>query len=112
MTTKTLKGAAVALALIGSLAAQSALACTAPATPKSLPDGRAASLQVMQEARLKVEQYSAEVEDYFRCESDALKLQEAGEREKAVLDLFNSAVVVFLRANSVPTARTVGFSPR
>jgi hypothetical protein len=112
MKTKTGLGAAFALTLVGSLAAQSAMACTAPATPKSLPDGRTASLEAMQYARFAVEQYVERVGQYFRCENDAVKLQDAGEREKAVLDRFNSSVLAYLRANSIATARPAGYTPR
>jgi hypothetical protein len=112
MKTKTGLGAAFALTLVGSLAAQSVLACQAPATPKFLPDGRTASLQAMQDARFAVEQYVEQVGHYFRCENDAVKLQDAGEREKAVLDRFNYSVMAFLRANSVATARPATYTPR
>jgi hypothetical protein len=105
-------GAALALTLMGSLAAQPALACKAPPTPRYLPDGRNATLQVMQEARLEVEQYVERVADYFQCENDALKLQEVGERERAVVNRFNSSVMAYLRTNSVAKARPAGYTPR
>ena len=84
MTANTHKRAFLVLSLVGALAAQSALACTAPATPRSLPDGRNADSQAMQDAKRQVEQYKEQVSTYFKCEKDAIRLMEVSEQEKAV----------------------------
>lgn len=110
MTTITRKRTLLALTLAGSLAAQSALACKAPATPRSLPEGRSADIQVMQEAKHQVEQYLEQVSAYFSCENDAVRLQEVSEQQKSVMNRFNAEVRAFKAANRVGSARPVGLA--
>lgn len=112
MKTITRKCTFLALTLVGALAAQSALACKAPAAPKALPDGRSADMHVMQDAKLEVEQYLERVSTYFQCEGNALKLQEVSEQQKSVLNRFNAEVRAFRAANSVASARPVGLTRR
>jgi hypothetical protein len=110
MTTFTSKRTLLALALVGSLAAQSALACKAPATPRSIPDGRRADMQEMQQAKQEVEQYLGLVSAYFGCQNDALKLQEVSEQQKSVTSRFNAELRAFREANRVVSARPVGLT--
>lgn len=100
----------VALTLVSALAAQSALACKMPATPRSLPDGRSADMQTMQQAKLQVEQYLEEVSAYFNCESNALRLQEVSEQQKIVMNRFNAEVHAYRAANRVASARPVSLT--
>lgn len=106
MKTFTHKRTVLALALVGTFAAQSAWACKAPAAPKSLPDGRSADMQVMLDARQQVEQYLDHVSDYFSCENDAQKLQEVSERQKSVMNRFNAEVRAFKAVNRDGSARS------
>jgi Ni/Co efflux regulator RcnB len=108
MTAKTHKRTLLALALVGTLAAQSALACKAPAAPRSLPDGRSADTQQMQDAKRQVEQYNEQVSAYFKCENDALKLLEVSEEQKAVVKGFNAEVRAFRSVYMVAAARPAG----
>jgi hypothetical protein len=108
MTAKTHKRTLLALTLVGTLAAQSALACKAPAAPRSLPDGRSADTQAMQEAKRQVEQYNERVTAYFKCENDALKLLEVSEEQKAVVKSFNAEVRAFRSVYLVAAARPAG----
>lgn len=104
MTTKTHKRTLLALTLVGTLAAQSALACNAPAAPRSLPDGRSADAQAMQDAKRQVVQYNEQVSAYFKCENDALKLLEVSEEQKAVVKSFNAEVRAFRSVYMVAAA--------
>jgi hypothetical protein len=79
-------------ALLGALAAQSAWACKAPVSPKSIPDGRKAQKEAMLEAKRDVERYVENVSLYLNCENDGLKLQEVVAAQKLVMDRFNSEV--------------------
>lgn len=103
---KTIKQsrAMLAVGLLGAFAAQSALACKAPATPKSMPDGRSAHMTVMLEAKRDVEQYVQHVSAYASCENDALKLQEAVAQQKVVMARFNAEVRAFNAANPLISA--------
>lgn len=100
------KSALLALTLAGSLAAQSALACKAPAAPRSVPGGRSADLQTMLAAKAQVQQYLEQVSVYFDCENDALKLQDVSEQQRTVLDQYNAELRTFRAANRVASART------
>lgn len=106
----THKRTLLALTLVGTLAAQSALACKAPATPRSLPDGRSADAQAMQDGKRQVEQYVERVSAYFKCENDAIKLQEVSEEQKAVVNQFNAEVRAFRAVNRVAAARPAGLT--
>jgi hypothetical protein len=108
MTTNTHKLTLLALTLVGTLAAQSALACKAPAAPRSLPNGRTADSQAMMEAKLQVVQYNEQVAAYFKCENDALKLQEVSEEQKSVVKSFNAEVRAFRSVYMVAAARPAG----
>jgi hypothetical protein len=108
MTTNTRKHTVLALTLVGTLAAQSALACKAPTAPRSLPDGRSANSQAMQDGKRLVEQYNEQVSAYFKCENDALKLMEVSEEQKAVVKSFNAEVREFRSVYLVAAARPAG----
>src|SRR5262245_13243908 len=91
---------ALTLVLLGTFAAQSAWAgCRAPATPKSLPDGRKAEKAVMLEAKREVDHYTQQVSAYMSCENDGRKLQEVKALQKAVTDRFNAEVRAFNAVN-------------
>jgi P pilus assembly chaperone PapD len=85
----------LALTLMGTFVAQSAWACSVPATPRSIPDGQKAEAQVMVQAKRTVEQYLQQVSTYASCEKDALKLQEVVATQKLVMDRFNAEVRAF-----------------
>ncbi|MFM1886977.1 MAG: hypothetical protein RL026_2134 [Pseudomonadota bacterium] len=109
MSTMIKKSALLALGLMGSLAAQSALACKAPAAPRSVPEGRSADLQTMLGAKAEVEQYMEQVNAYFNCEGDALKLQEVSAQQHAVISHFKAEVQAFRAASRAPGTRPASF---
>lgn len=100
MKTSKHVGTAVALALVGTLAAQSAFACQAPQAPRAMPDGRNSELQVMLDSKRQIENYVDRVADYMSCETDALKLQEVKARQTELLNRFNAEVRAYKIANS------------
>jgi hypothetical protein len=87
--------ATLALALMGTFVAESVIACDLPTTPRSIPDGRKADVEVMMEAKRDVEQYLRHVSVYVSCEKDALKLQEVVAAQKLVMNRFNAEVRAF-----------------
>lgn len=109
MSTIIKKSTLLALGLVGVVAAQSALACKAPTAPRSVPEGRSADLQAMLGAKAEVEQYMEQVNAYFDCEGDALKLQEVSAQQHAVISHFKAEVQAFRAANRAPGARAAGF---
>jgi hypothetical protein len=110
MTIRLQKHTLLALALVGTLAAQSAFACRAPVAPTSIPDGRIANAAEMQDAKRQVEQYNERVSAYFKCENDALKLLEVSEEQKAVVKSFNAQARAFKSVHMVAAARPAGLA--
>ena|SRR5919109_191564 len=92
MNNSARKRLVLATTLLGALAAQSAWACKAPVTPKTIPDGRKAEKAAMLEAKRNVERYVENVSVYLNCENDGLKLQEVVAEQKLVMTRFNAEV--------------------
>lgn len=87
--------ATLALALLGTLVAESAWACSIPKAPRSIPDGRTARTETMLEAKRDVDQYLQQVAAYASCENDGRKLQEVVATQKLVMGRFNAEVRAF-----------------
>lgn len=96
--------AALAIALVGTFVAQSAWACKAPTSPRSIPDGRSADVEVMRETKRQMEVYLQQVADYTNCEKNALKLQEVLANQDLVMERFNSEVRKFNQVRSFKVA--------
>ncbi len=100
---KTVRNARAALAIVvlGTFVAQSAWACKAPTSPKSIPDGRNAAVETMRETKRQMEVYLQGVADYTNCEKNALKLQEVLARQDLVMERYVSEVRKFNQARSL-----------
>lgn len=57
-------------------------------------------------AKAQVQQYLEQVNVYFDCENDALKLQEVSEQQRSVLDQYNAELRTFRAAS-----RAAGMRP-
>jgi hypothetical protein len=85
--------------LTALLVAGPALACTRPAVPDSIPDGKTATREVMLAKKKEVDQYRREVEIYLACESNLVRLRSAQGELDRVAARFNAEVRAFKAAN-------------
>jgi hypothetical protein len=76
-----------------------ALACSYPASPGSIPDGKSVSKEVMLAKKKEIDKYKREVEEFLACETNPLKLQSAQDELDRVANRFNAEVRAFKAAN-------------
>jgi hypothetical protein len=75
------------------------LACSYPAAPGSIPDGKNVSKEVMLAKKKEIDKYKREVEEFLACETNPLKLQSAQAELDRVANRFNAEVRAFKAAN-------------
>jgi hypothetical protein len=89
----------LAIAVLGATLGGPVLACTAPAAPSSIPDGKSVSKEVMLAKKKEIDKYKREVEVYLNCEANPLRLQNAQAELDRVANRFNAEVRAFKAAN-------------
>lgn len=75
------------------------LACSYPAAPGAIPDGKSVSKDVMLAKKKEIDKYKREVEEFLACETNPLKLQSAQAELDRVANRFNAEVRAFKAAN-------------
>jgi hypothetical protein len=75
------------------------LACSYPAAPAGIPDGKSVSKDVMLAKKKEIDKYKREVEEFLACETNPLKLQSAQAELDRVANRFNAEVRAFKAAN-------------
>jgi hypothetical protein len=88
-------------AIIACLAVASgpALACSYPAAPGGIPDGKTVSKDIMLAKKKEIDKYKRDVEEFLACETNPLKLQSAQAELDRVANRFNAEVRAFKAAN-------------
>lgn len=90
---------AMVTATLAILGAGQAVACTAPAAPDSIPDGKSAAKAVMLAKMKEVDRYRRDVEVYLSCETNELRARTARAELERVANRFNAEVRAFKAAN-------------
>lgn len=85
--------------MLGLVVAGPALACTAPAAPSTIPDGKSASKEVMLAKKKEIDRYKRQVEEYLSCEVNPLRIQSVQTELDRVANRFNVEVRAFKAAN-------------
>jgi hypothetical protein len=75
------------------------LACSYPAPPGGIPDGKSVSKDVMLAKKKEIDKYKRDVEEFLACETNPLKLQSAQAELDRVANRFNAEVRAFKAAN-------------
>lgn len=89
----------IAIVALSTVLGGPALACTAPAVPASIPDGKTTSKDVMLAKKKEIDKYKREVELYLACEGNPLRVQNAQADLDRVANRFNAEVRAFKAAN-------------
>lgn len=87
------------IAVLGLIAAGQAWACSPPATPTAIPDGKTASKEVMLAKKKEIDRYKRLVEEYLTCEPNPVRIQNAQGELDRVANRFNAEVRAFKAAN-------------
>jgi hypothetical protein len=75
------------------------LACSYPAAPGAIPDGKNVSKEAMLAKKKEIDKYKRDVEEFLACETNPLKLQSAQAELDRVANRFNAEVRAFKAAN-------------
>ncbi len=95
-TEMKLKLATVALsAVIGG----PVFACTEPAAPTSIPNGKTASKEEMLAKKKEIDKYKRDVENYLSCEADSQRVRLVQSDLERVASRFNAEVRAFKAVN-------------
>lgn len=76
-----------------------AFACTEPAPPASIPNGKTASKEEMLAKKKEIDKYKRSVENYLACESDRQRVLNAQADLERVANRFNAEVRAFKTVN-------------
>jgi hypothetical protein len=88
------------LAALAAATTSSAIACSPPAAPGAIPDGKSAAMEKMMAVKKEVDQYKKDVEAYLSCEKNTGKADSVQADLEKIANKFNAEVRAFKAANA------------